>query len=72
MSAELDLDVDTSALNDSEQEALTKMVSEGHVHLEAQESYTLWNALRDHPDVTMAELEPDVRAIFSTSSLQSV
>ena len=72
MSEELNLEIDATELTQLEREALSKFQSEGHIFLEAQESYTLWNALREHPNVTMAELEPDVRAVFSTSSLQSV
>ena len=63
------LNLDVDSLTDSEEEALSSMVDNGHVQLEAKESHTLWNALRDHPDVTMAELEPDVRAVFSVGDL---
>jgi hypothetical protein len=70
--SDLGLDIDTDDLTDAEQEALAKMTADGHVYLEASESYTLWNALRDHPEVTMAELEPDLRALFSTSALHAV
>lgn len=67
MGAELDLNFDND-LTEAEEKALSQLLTDGHVQLEAHESYTLWNALRDHPEITMAELEPDIRALFSTSS----
>jgi hypothetical protein len=64
--------IDTDDLTDAERQALDQIRNEGHIYLEASESFALWNYLRDHPEIVMAEIEPDVRALFSTSDLHSV